>query len=481
MRLYPRSLRVQLCAWYVALTMICMSALGVFSYLYLRHALASSREQTMQKRENRLLRYVREEPHVKVATPLSESLRRFGLASPDSDLLQVYTPAGVKIYPELNVGLRVAWPASPCQIPCFQVTTLGGHNLRVLQHDVVINGQEVMLTMAGVIDEHYDILRTVRNSYMIFLPLMLTASIVGGLVLGHRALVPVDRMTLAAHSISIHDLTRRLPVPQTGDEIQRLAETWNQVLARLESAVAHLTQFTSDISHDLRTTITVMLSTAQLSLRRERSSEDYQEALKTVVHECESTTSFLDDLLALARIDASQQNVELAAISLSSIIWEVAEHLRPRAWLKSQTLEAQLASDAWILGDPALVRRLSVILIENAIKYTPEHGRIKVSVLRSEEGLKLEVSDNGMGIAAEDLPKIFDRFYRSDASRNRDEGGSGLGLAIAKWIAHTHTASIEVRSGEWSGSTFSVSFPVLETGLDERSVGTSKLKTLFHL
>jgi heavy metal sensor kinase len=416
----------------------------------------------MQKREDRLLRYVHEEQ--KSSTPLSESLRRFSLASPDSDLLQVYTPLGTRIYPEISPSALIAWPDSNCLTPCFKVTTMEGHTLRVLQHDVSFNGQEIRLTMAGVIDEHYDILRTVRNSYLIFLPLMLIVSVVGGMALGHRALVPVDRMTRAAHTISIRDLSRRLPVPQTGDEIQRLAETWNQVLARLETAVAHLTQFTSDISHDLRTTVTVMLSTAQLSLRRERTGDAYREALKTVVKECESTTSFLDDLLAVARIDIAQQNTEFTAVSLSAIVQDVCGHLQPRTFLKSQFLDVQLSSEAWVLGDPSLLRRLVAIFVENAIKYTPEQGSIVVSLASQDGRVQLEVRDTGMGISADDLPKIFDRFYRADASRNRDEGGSGLGLAIAKWIAHTHGVDIKVFSDGRSGCTFSVSFLEVESG-----------------
>jgi signal transduction histidine kinase len=274
-------------------------------------------------------------------------------------------------------------------------------------------------------------------------------------------------MTRAAHTISIHDLSRRLPIPQTGDEIQRVAETWNEVLTRLESAVLHLTQFTSDISHDLRTTITVMHSTAQLALRRTRSADKYQEALNTVVLECEATSALLDDLLTASRSDIAQQNISLAPVSLSSVVEEACDHFRPRTEIKLQTLQAHLQTEAWLLGDRSLVRRLVMILLDNAMKYTPERGTITVTVSASGKNALLEVQDNGIGIATTEIGRVFERFYRADSSRNRDEGGSGLGLAIAKWIAESHQAQIVLRSEPNQGSTFVISFPVCSPTLCE--------------
>ena len=456
MRVYPRSLRVQLCAWYVLLTMVCMGALGLFSYQYLQHALASSRQQTMQKREDRLLRYVREEPRSATPTPLPESLRRFSLASPDADLLQLYSATGERLYPELAPSPMIAWPNSPCLTPCFRMVRLDGHSYRVLQHTVRLHGKDVHLSMAGVIDEHYDILRMVRNSYLIGFPLMLLASIVGGLALAHRALMPVDRMTRAAHTISIRDLRRRLPVPETGDEIQRLAETWNVVLERLENAVSHLTQFTSDISHDLRTTITVMLATAELALRRKRTEEEYQEALKTVVTECEHTSVLLGDLLALTRMDLGAHDVTLEPLNLSLLVREVCDHVRPRVETKQQSLLCELVPEAWVNGDASMLRRLVMILLDNALKYTPHDGFILVCLESLPKHIQLSVHDTGIGIAPADAVRIFDRFYRVEASRNRDEGGNGLGLAIAKWIAGVHGTMIKLTSRPQGGSTFSV-------------------------
>jgi len=453
-----RSLRVRLCMWYVLLTMVSMSALGVFSHLYLSRALASSRQSTMQRREDRLVRFMQEERRINSQAKMAESLRHFMLASPDTDVLQVVTADGAQIYP-LPTELTIPWVGSGCKTPCFGIVKIGEHQLRTLQHTVKLHGREVRLQMAGQIDEHYGILRMVRNSYLIFLPLMLAASLAGGFILSHRALEPVDRITRAAHAISIRDLRHRLPVPQTGDEIQRLAETWNDVLARLEKAIGHLTQFTSDISHDLRTTVTVMMSTAQLGLRRDRTNKEYCAALRTIALECQATTVLLDDLLAAARADMAQQNIDLKPVELSAVVEEVCDHLRARTEMKHQRFETALAPETWVLGDFSMLRRLANILLDNAVKYTPEYGLISVSVFLQGESVRLEVRDSGIGIAPAEVGRVFDRFYRADTSRNRDRGGSGLGLAIAKWVVEAHGAEIAVTSDLLNGSLFSACFP----------------------
>jgi signal transduction histidine kinase len=278
--------------------------------------------------------------------------------------------------------------------------------------------------------------------------------------MSHRALEPVSRITNKARTIGIQDLSDRLPVPQTGDEIQLLAETWNGLLERLDVAVIRLTQFTSDISHDLRTTITAMLTNAEFALRRRRSEEDYRAALTTIVIECNETSRLLNDLLAASRADIVKQKIEWNALELSTLVNEVCSVIGVKSDIKRQKLELHTCKEAWTMGDASLLRRLTAILLDNAIKYTPEHGDIVVSVKRDENTIDLEVTDTGIGIPPESHSRIFDRFYREDVSRNRDDGSSGLGLSIAKWIAEAHAATIHVRSDVGIGSCFMVSFPV---------------------
>jgi two-component system heavy metal sensor histidine kinase CusS len=457
-RINLRSLRVRLCLWYVLLSMISMSALGTFSYVYLAHALASSRQVTMARREMRLFRFLETEQQINPHVQLQDQLRHFMQANPDTDILEVQSPEGAPVYPDARKAPSIAWSDKDCTNPCFRLQKLGDHQYRMLQQSVSIQGQPYRVTMAGIIDEHYDILRMVETSFFIFLPLMFFASIAGGFMLSHRALEPVDRITRAAHWISLRDLSHRLPVPFTGDELQRLAETWNDLLERLEIAVMNLRQFTGDISHDLRTSITVMLSESQLALRQERSKEEYRESIETILAECQSTATLLDDLLAASRSDVPGQKIEWVAVNLAALVVESCNHLQARAEMKIQRLEVKTESEIWIAGDASLLRRLVNILLDNAIKYTGEGGTITACVARNQQHVSLEIEDTGVGIASEEVPKIFNRFYRVDASRNRDQGGNGLGLAIAKWIAEAHHSTIVVAPNSRGGSVFSASF-----------------------
>jgi two-component system, OmpR family, heavy metal sensor histidine kinase CusS len=466
-----QSLRVRLCLWYVLLSMVSMAALGTFSYFYLLHALASSRQQTMERREGRLLRFVQDEQVMDSHVLLPEQLHHFMLASPDTDILELSELDGSPIFPVAPSMTSIAWSSDGCIHPCFKVLQLGQHRFRALQQVVNIRGHSYRITMAGMIDEHYDILKMVETSYLIFLPLMLVASVAGGFMLSHRALEPVDRITRSAHLISIRDLSHRLPIPHTGDELQRFAETWNEILERLEGAVKRLTQFTCDVSHDLRTAITVMLSTSQVALRLERTKEQYRTSLETILTECQSTATLLDDLLAASRSDMTEPKVERVAVDLTALVAESCDHVLARAEMKLQHLKMEFDEEAYICGDISLLRRLVNILLDNALKYTPEGGIITVSLSRVGPRVRLEVRDTGIGIPAAELPYIFDRFYRADASRNRDQGGSGLGLAIAKWISDAHHAEITVSPNVSRGSIFSLSFDVLDDSYEADSLG----------
>jgi heavy metal sensor kinase len=335
-----------------------------------------------------------------------------------------------------------------------------GHTIRTLDHVVSLDGQRVRLALSGITDEHVEILEMVRNSYLISCPLMLIASIAAGMLLSHGALRPVHRITSKARTMGIHELHERLPVPQTGDELQELAEAWNELLGRLDAAINRLTQFTADVSHELRTTITVMLSTSEVALKRQRSEEQYRTVLETIVRECAATSRQLEDLLALARADVVKQDLGWKLVNLSDITAQACAHQYARAEMKRQSLELRIGGKVCAMGDATMLSRTITILLDNAIKYTPHDGRIMVSVIGYEGHAKIEVSDTGIGIPAGSLARVFDRFYRVDDSRSQDDGSRGLGLAIAKWIVDAHGAAIEVASTEGCGSTFTVTMPL---------------------
>jgi two-component system heavy metal sensor histidine kinase CusS len=283
-------------------------------------------------------------------------------------------------------------------------------------------------------------------------------------------------MTTEARKIGIQDLKRRLPVPNTGDELEVLAHSWNELLSRLETAVARLTHFTGDLSHDLSTTITIMLTTAGLALSKHRSAEEYRKALTTISVECEATSRLLEDLLAVARADIVPQKIEFKLVDLADLVREVCQHFDARARLKNQSLGCEVEAGIWILGDVSLLRRMLAILLDNAIKYTQESGAILVSLATSGGVISLKVADNGIRIAAEVLPKIFDWFYRVDESRNQDDGSSGLGLSIVKWVVEAHQFKIDVHSVPGEGSVFTVLMPLISgASADQRVYATASV------
>jgi len=283
----------------------------------------------------------------------------------------------------------------------------------------------------------------------------------GGIWISRRALAPVDEITLAARSIGIQSLSRRLDVPSTGDELQRLSETWNEMLARLEAAVKRLSQFTADASHELRTPVALIRTTAELTLRRERSPETYREALRQVVLESERTSRLVDDLLLLARADAGLPSLALERMELTPLVRDVCQQGQVLAESRQLQISTVAPEEPVFVeaNDPAL-RRMLLLLLDNAMKYTPVGGRIVLSVDRDPGGATVAVRDTGIGIPETALPHVFERFYRVDESRNRDAGGTGLGLSIAKWIAERHHASLEAESVVGEGSVFRIRFPL---------------------
>ncbi|WP_446744192.1 ATP-binding protein [Silvibacterium acidisoli] len=401
--------------------------------------------------------------------PLAKKLQQLTLAIATTDIIQLYRLDGKPVFASPGSDeLKVPWPDQDCLERCYGLVRQGGHRIRTLNHVITLDGQRYRLSLSGKIDEHFDVLNAIRNSYFLVCPLMLLLSVGGGFVLSGRALEPINRISVEAQSIGIQDLKRRIPVPNTGDELQTLAETWNQLLARLEIAVERLAQFASDLSHDLSTTITIMMTTAGLALSRDRSPEEYRAALKNINIECEATAQLLDTMLAMARTDLVHQKIEWKPINLTELVIEVSRQFQPRAVLKGQTIAIEVQDEVWTNGDLSLLRRMVSILLDNAIKYTPDTGSITVSLARRDDDYELRVSDTGIGIPEHAIPRIFDRFYRVDESRPESGESNGLGLAIAKWVVEAHRSRIDVVSKPGQGSTFTVSIPqVLQTKLSE--------------
>ena len=461
-RLNTASLRFRLSLWHVAFTFLCMSCYGVVLSQYLKHELRASREQTMLHREHRFLSFVDDPAEEYPGQSLQSKIRHFSEASPDSDLIEVLDSSGNRIYPDTNPALPLPRARQSCLTPCLTTFRRDHHQWRLLTHQTTIVGRPVWLLMSGVTDEHDDILRSVRTGYFVLLPLVLLGSVLGGYWMSRRALQPVGRLTESATRISLTSLDGRLPVPQTRDELQSLAEAWNDLLVRLEAEVNRSTRFTTDISHDLRSAMTVILANAELGLRRVRTPESYRATLAAIQQESNHVLAMLEDMLLAARSAGASQVIDKVPVCFDHLVAEIYAASCAASSIKQQTLrlEENRGPELWVLGDRSLMRRMLNSLIDNAIKYTPAGGLIELSYKEQGDSFRLSVRDSGIGIPAELKDRVFDRLFRADAARSRkDLPGSGLGLSIVKWIADVHGFRIELDSEPNRGSTFTVIMP----------------------
>lgn len=289
----------------------------------------------------------------------------------------------------------------------------------------------------------------------------LLAAAVGGYWLAGAALRPIDAMVRAASTITHTDLARRLPEPRYRDELARLAQTFNAMIARLEEAFARLDRFAADASHELRTPLTILRGEVDLALRHPRTPEEYREVLASNRDEIDRMTAIVDQLLLLARAEKGELVLEREPVRLDRLVEETVRQWRDLAAQSGLALALEPPAPATVVGDELRLRELLLNLLENARKYTPAGGRISVRLeVDASRTVRFSVADTGVGIPPEALPRLFDPFFRADAARARDAGGAGLGLALVKRVVELHGGQVTVASEVGKGSRFTVSLPL---------------------
>jgi len=282
----------------------------------------------------------------------------------------------------------------------------------------------------------------------------------GGWWLATRAIRPIETISATAQKITAGNLAERVPLSETDSELGQLAQVLNTSFDRLQAALARQAQFTADASHELRTPVSVILSQTQTVLARERSAGEYRESLEACQRAAQRMRQLIESLLVLARLDSGELSACSEPCALERLTSEALGLLEPLAVEHHVTLHAQLIP-APCAGDAEQLGRLVTNLVTNAIFYNRPGGEVRVETQTDEETVTLIVSDTGDGIAAEDQPHIFERFFRADKSRSRARGRAGLGLAIAKTIVEAHRGTIHVSSEPGKGSTFTVRLPRL--------------------
>jgi heavy metal sensor kinase len=346
----------------------------------------------------------------------------------------------------------------------FFTTNLDSFQYRVALQRVKIGGQAFEIHAAVPTEPFDQALDNFRLLEQEILPLLVCVAALSGYWMSGRSLAPVNRIIETTERIGVDNLSRRLEVPRARDELRRLTEAINAMLGRIERSFQRITQFTADASHDLRTPVAVIRTSAELSLRRPRTAPDYRDTLHKILQTSIETSELLENLLTLARADAGAIGMEMHPLDLDQHVRKVQEHAKVLSSDKQLELVMRVpGTPVWVRADAVAIDRLLLILVDNAVKYTPAGGRCEIELSRRATHAEITVRDTGLGIPESDLSSIFERFTRVNQARSRDIPGAGLGLAIARWITDMHGGTIAAESRVGAGSAFQVRLPALVT------------------
>lgn len=451
------SIRLRLTVWYASVLATGLIIFAGLIWISLRHNLMREVDQELANRANSFEHFLKNELAEVPVPTLKEEIEEFCKALPPLSYLQVRSLNSdfTFSYPENSRAAQVR-ESSP---PTYASFVWHQRAYRALHREITTQNGPYALEIGASLDSIQHVSHLLQTIFAGLIPAVILVACLGSIWLSRKALRPVDAMTSAARAISIDNLSSRLRVPQTGDELQRLAEAWNTMLGRLESAINKISQFASDASHELRTPLAIIHTSSELALRLARTPEQYRESLEEIVAESKKMTQLVEDLLFLARSDASSAEMPIEPLDLSEIIQNVCLQLQGVAEICGITVRRSFPDiPAVVKGNRLALRRLFLVLLDNAIKYSEPGGEVMVVVTSTPDRGEVVIRDFGMGIGPEDLPYIFERFYRSDKARTQGDSGYGLGLALAESIARRHQAQISVKSSLGKGSEFRVSF-----------------------
>ena len=456
------SLPFRITAWYVAFFSLLFLAFGAFFYGFLSRSLLNRLDGTLASQARTAAAMFGDEMEeeqgdtFKAAQGVTVNLRienRLAILSG----WQVLSSTGPIFKRELDaIRAHASVPdGQPLALP-----QLGNHGEHVVLDRATARGQTALVVAIADLDRVAADLAEVRRLLWIAMPLLMALAALGGYWLASRELAPVGWMAGQAREITGSNLHKRLQIGRASEELETLAASFNELLARLDQSFESMRRFVADASHELRTPLAIIHGEADLALAQERAPAEYRASLGVVLDESRRLSRLVEDLLNLARADAGHVKLRMEDFYVNDLLAECCRSVQPLAAARSIDLQCRAGGeDLPFRGDQGLLRRLMINLLDNAIRYTPPGGRVSASLAADGPHLRIAVTDTGCGIAPDAAPHIFDRFYRADRARSREDGGFGLGLAIVKWIAESHHGVVDLASQPGAGTTFTITLP----------------------
>lgn len=454
------SIRLRLTLWYAAAIAFTILLLCAGLWLALQHSILLATDQELRTRVDAVRHYLIEQQHEGETSDIAQEMAEDLDAVAGTALLRISTGDGTWLYrsrgaTQWNIPVLAADMLPP--EGTVQTVAVPGHSIRLLSARLSIGVLQVGLQL----DRFAKMQDLLAATVFISSPFLILLASAAGYWMSGKALHPVHQLSVGIRSIGVSNLSERLPQRGTRDELDQLAELINDMLSRLESGFLSIARFTSDASHELRTPVTIIRTTAEVELMKPDMQP--KQAWQVVLKQTARVHQLIEDLLVLARADAGSQDLSYEFVDASVLVESACEEVQILAHAAGLQFRCHIEPNCVMFGDPDDLRRIIFNLLENAVKYTRSPGRVEVTAgigSGPNKTFTLTVRDSGVGIPEADLPHIFDRFYRVAQDRSRKTGGAGLGLAIARRLAERHNGSITVTSVLGEGSTFTLTLPL---------------------
>jgi heavy metal sensor kinase len=463
-----KSIRSILTIWYSSLLLGAFILFAASTYFYLQHMLESQLDRNLLEEvqwirdiiEVERERFVQSGSILSLSEDVQERLASHFSATPRKfTVLLTVSTGDILFRSETGVGRKLPVPRMNMPLPELETISSEGQELRVATRIV----SPFILQVAYPVSSTSTTLDHLLTIFAILIPVMLFVAFSSGWVMAGIVLQPIDDIGSLAQNITARNLNRRIPEREVKDELGRLIDIMNGMIARFQTSFEDIRTFSMSVAHELKTPLAILKGESEIALSKPLTDEETKELITTYLEETSRMARIVDDLLLLAKADAGQVPIEFERVNVQQLVEELYDDAQLLASGKNLKIDLVCSEPAVVSGDRLRLRQLFRILLTNAVQYTDSGGTIRLGCKRDGNRVVVSVEDTGIGIPVESIDRIFERFYRVDQARTRAKGGSGLGLSIAKWIVESHRGTVHIQSEPGKGSRFDVSLPLGDT------------------